>query len=163
MLVGKLNKTIEHGFYPNVVTDILNYLLSQPLDQLAAGRHKIPFLPEDKAWFVILEYQTEDDNLFKPEVHHHHSDLQIVLSGQEKMGWCMDDGNFDNDGEYLKQRDLQYYKRDGMTINYFTAKEGNFYLFTPNTIHFTNITDTQVSEVRKLVVKIHNDLLVAES
>jgi YhcH/YjgK/YiaL family protein len=83
-----------------------------------------------------------------------------VLSGKEKMAWCMDNNQFKDAGDYLDQRDLQYYSRDGMTLNYFSAEQGYFYLFTPNTVHFTNITDHEVSEVRKLVVKIHNDLLV---
>lgn len=160
MLVGKLQPTIEHGYYPPVVNAILKYLAKQSLEQLAVGRHEIPFLPRDKAWLMILEYQTEAESEFKPEVHHHYSDLQIVLSGREKMAWCMDDGSFSDDGEYLDQRDLQYYRRDGMTLNYFIADEGYFYLFTPNTVHFTNIADAESSAVRKLVVKIHNDLLV---
>ncbi|WP_375749449.1 YhcH/YjgK/YiaL family protein [Vibrio sp. HN007] len=161
MLVGKINKTIEHKYYPSVVTNILEYLNQQELDKLPTGRHELPFLDSNKAWFVILEYQTEQEANFKPEIHHHHSDLQIVLSGTEKMAWCLDEGEFENDGEYLEQRDLQYYKRDGMQIHYLTAQPDRFYLFTPNTVHFTNIKDNEVSEVRKLVVKIHNDLLVA--
>jgi YhcH/YjgK/YiaL family protein len=161
MLVGSIQSSTEHGYYPPVVNAILKYLQGQPLDQLDTGRHQIPFLPPDKAWFVILEYQTESESTFKPEVHHHHSDLQIVLSGREQMAWCMDDGSFSDDGDYLQQRDLQYYQRQGMRLNYFSAEEGYFYLFTPNTVHFTNISDQELSAVRKLVVKIHNDLLVA--
>jgi len=163
MLAGHLKRTIEHSYYPVVITEVLTYLDTLNLHTLALGRHELPFVAADKAWFVVLEYEKQPAEKFFPEVHHHHSDFQIVVSGSETMGWELDSGTHKNAEEYLVERDLQFYKPDTVKINYFQALENQFYLFTPNTIHVTNIEDGNDDPVRKLVVKIHNDLLMVRA
>lgn len=161
MLVGQLDSTIEHGYYPKIITDVLAYLTTLELDTLALGRHELPFCASDRAWFVILEYHTQPADKFLPEVHRYHSDLQIMLSGSEVMTWALDTGDSEAAQDYLVERDLQYLKPDNLKLNSFVALENQFYLFSPNTIHVSNIVDGSRAKVRKLVVKIHNDLLVA--
>lgn len=163
MLVGKLNKAVENGYYPDCINNIIDYLSGLPLNSLELGRHEIPLYKSDEAWFVILEYKTEDEVNFQPEVHKNHSDLQIVLSGSERMAWCMDSGTFKQDGDYIQSRDILFYTRENMELNYFTAKEGFFYLFTPSVVHFTNIKTSNASHVRKLVVKINNSILMGSA
>lgn len=159
MLAGKLTHSLEYHFYPKVLVEILNYLQTISVDNFAVGRYTFPFLAEDKAWFVILSYETEAPLNFKPEVHKYFSDLQVMLSGEEKMGWCLDQGHFIPDREYLPERDILFYQNQNIDLNYLTAKPGQFYLFSPSTVHVTNMISEQVSTVKKLVVKIHNDLL----
>ncbi|MGX9417819.1 YhcH/YjgK/YiaL family protein [Vibrio sp. RC27] len=159
MLTGTINLTIEHQYYPKCITQIFEYLNSLDLSKLALGRHELPLFPSDKAWFVILEYQKQPQSELLPEVHKYHSDLQIVLSGSEKMAWTIDNGNHTPAEAYNNTRDLQFYRPETIALNYLKALPGHFYLFTPNTIHVTNIEDGRGDPVRKLVVKIHNDLL----
>jgi YhcH/YjgK/YiaL family protein len=159
MLVGQLHNPIETGYYPDVIIDILTYLKSLKLDELSLGRHSIPFLDHAQAWFVLLEYQTEAKEAFQPEVHRHFSDLQIVLAGQEKMAWCFDQGTHTEFEAYNPVRDILFYQHQGIELNEMVATPGQFYLFTPSIIHITNISNHEVSNVRKLVVKIHNNLL----
>jgi biofilm protein TabA len=159
MLVGQLNNPIEMGYYPKVIVDILTYLKSLPLDQLPLGRHTIPFIDEAQGWFVLLEYQTEPQTAFQPEVHRNFSDLQIVLAGHEKMAWCFDQGTHIESGDYNPVRDILFYEYQGIELNEFVAKPDQFFLFTPSVIHITNIQNGSASNVRKLVVKIHNHLL----
>lgn len=160
MLVGHLQSTIEHRYYPKIISDTLSFLADQDLSALALGRHELPFSQPDKAWFVVIEYQKQPLHAFLPEVHKHHSDLQIILSGTETMAWALDSGDNEPGADYLVERDLQFYQKEGIALNFFRAVENQFYLFTPNTIHVTNIEDDDQAPVRKLVVKIHNDLLV---
>lgn len=162
MLVGPINNTKEHGFYPKIVTDTLSFLAAQDLSTLALGRHEIPFVAPEKAWFVVIEYQKEPLTALLPEVHKYHSDLQMILSGSEIMAWALDSGDHELSGDYLVARDLQFYQQQGIELNFFKAVENQFYLFTPNTIHVTNIEDGNHDPVRKLVVKIHNDLLMEQ-
>jgi biofilm protein TabA len=158
MLIGTIKPTIEHHYYPKCITQIFKYFATLDLSQLALGRHELPFIASDKAWFVIIEYQTQPQSELLPEVHKYHSDLQIVLSGSEKMAWTIDSGNHSPAEAYNDTRDLQFYRPETIVLNYIEALPGHFYLFTPNTIHVTNIEDGQSAPVRKLVVKIHNDL-----
>lgn len=159
MLVGKINACVESGYYPQIVKKILDYLATVNLCALADGKYPVPFLDETKAWFMILSYHTEPLEQQKPEVHRHYSDLQIVLSGREKMAWAMDDQQFTVDGDYLPARDIQYYRMEPEKLNLLSAGPGDFYLFTPSVVHAANITDGQISAVKKCVVKIHNSLL----
>lgn len=160
MLTGRLDDINEKNYYPDIIVRIISYLKTLPLDSLASGKYSIPFLDNNLAWFVVLEYNTEEESYFNPEVHRYFSDLQIVLSGCEKMAWCFDNGKFVPEGGYLEQRDILFYQRHNVTLNYFIASESEFFLFTPSDVHITNIMHEHVSPVRKLVVKVHNDLLM---
>ena len=159
MLVGTLQNNPLVKTYPKVVQNILQYLASIKKESLKLGRHEFPGYSENHAWFVVLEYNKEPITHFYPEVHKYHSDLQIVLEGSETMAWSIDSGNHANAEEYNETRDLQFYQRTGITLNYIEALPEQFYLFTPNIVHITNIQDGNNNPVRKLVVKIHNDLL----
>lgn len=160
MLVGTLAFQAEHNYYPTFLRELLASLAAQDLSQLELGRHPLPGFPEDKAWMMVLEYDTAPYETMQPEVHYHFSDLQIVVSGIECMGWQLDDGRHEHHGDYLVARDLQFYQHGITPLNQFVAKPGEFYLFTPNTVHMTNIQYEHSSHVKKLVVKIHNDLLM---
>jgi len=161
MLTGTIKASLEHDYYPGIIKQIFEYFAAVNLEQFMLGKHTFPFAV-GKAWFVILEYEKQPEIDFLPEVHKYHSDLQIILSGSEKMAWALDSGSHVVAGDYNEERDLLFYKAQNIALNYFHATPGNFYLFTPNTVHITNIDDGLTSAVRKLVVKIHNDLLVVK-
>lgn len=163
MLVGNTHETQMMKTYPRVIQNIFAYLNQLDHNALKVGRHELPGYLPNQAWFVVLEYEKEPVSNFYPEVHKYYSDLQIVLAGSERMAWSLDNGNHLQAEEYNQQRDLQYYRHDGVALNYISAKPGQFYLFTPNIVHITNIEDGDTQPVRKLVVKIHNDLLEAKS
>lgn len=162
MLVGNTQLTQISKSYPVVIQNVLEYLNSIDKEQLALGRHELPGFDSKQAWFVVLEYNKEPLGNFKPEVHKYHSDLQIVLEGSEVMAWSLDTGTHTDAGPYKQERDLQFYEYAGVELNSIHAKHNQFYLFTPNTVHITNIENDDSQPVRKLVVKIHNDLLEAK-
>jgi len=159
MLVGSTHKNVFTEMYPAVIQDILQYLNSLDQSSLKLGRHEFPNYDAKQAWFVILEYDKEPISHFYPEVHKYYSDLQIVLEGSEVMAWSLDSGNHIEAEEYNTVRDLQFYQSEGIKLNYIEASQDQFFLFTPNVVHITNIHDGIHQPVRKLVVKIHNDLL----
>lgn len=159
MLVGTTQPTPLTLSYPKVVQDMLGYLNTLDQQSLATGRHELPGYDSTQAWFVVLEYDKEPIANFQPEVHKYYSDLQIVLEGSEIMAWSIDTGEHQHAEEYNQVRDLQFYQSEGISLNYLEATPGQFYLFTPNIVHITNILDGNDKPVRKLVVKIHNDLM----
>lgn len=162
MLIGSTQKNLLTQTYPVVVQNILQYLNKLDQSTLELGRHELPDYDSSKAWFVVLEYDKEPISSFNPEVHKYYSDLQIVLQGSELMAWSLDTGHHVQAEKYNVERDLQFYQSEGIKLNYIDATSGQFYLFTPNIVHITNIDDGVHQSVRKLVVKIHNDLLGAK-
>lgn len=161
MLVGNTQSTPLTNSYPVVIQNVLEYLNSLDTASLTSGRHELPGFDSDKAWFVVLEYDKEPLENFEPEVHQYYSDLQIVLEGSETMAWSVDSGEHLEAGPYIEHRDLQFYQHDGIKLNFMHAVPKQFYLFTPGIVHITNIQNDDPRPVRKLVVKIHNDLLEA--
>lgn len=159
MLVGNTQPTLITKSYPVVIQNVLEYLNCLDQADLALGRHELPGFDSKQAWFVVLEYDKEPLGNFKPEVHKYHSDLQILLEGSEVMAWSIDTGTHTDAESYNKDRDLQLYEYAGVELNFIHAKTNQFYLFTPNIVHITNIENDDSRPVRKLVVKIHNDLL----
>ncbi|MCE0824848.1 YhcH/YjgK/YiaL family protein [Buttiauxella sp. A2-C2_NF] len=159
MLVGNVKKNSISESYPFVVNDVLSKLNEIDLSSLPLGRHELDGYDSKKLWFVILEYHTSPLSDFHPEVHKYHSDLQILLSGTELMAWSIDTGNHPHFGDYNDTRDILFYESDCVNLNIMNAMPGEFYLFTPNVVHITNVINKEPEFVRKLVVKIHNDLL----
>ncbi|MCF7485354.1 YhcH/YjgK/YiaL family protein [Vibrio sp. A2-1] len=162
MLVGNTQPTQISKSYPVVIQNVLEYLNSLDQEKLALGRHELPGFDSKQAWFVVLEYDKEPLGNFQPEVHKYHSDLQIILEGSEVMAWAIDTGEHSNAHPYNQERDLQFYEYPGIELSFIHAKRDQFYLFTPNIVHITNIENDDSQPVRKLVVKIHNDLLEAK-
>ncbi|WP_151993402.1 YhcH/YjgK/YiaL family protein [Buttiauxella massiliensis] len=160
MLIGNIKQNSISESYPFVVKDVLSKLTKIDLSALPPGRYELDGYDAEKLWFVILEYHTSPFSDFHPEVHKYHSDLQIMLSGTELMAWSIDTGNHPQFGDYNDKRDILFYESDHIDLNIINAMSGEFYLFTPNVIHITNISNKESEFVRKLVVKIHNDLLV---
>lgn len=162
MLIGNTQSTPITKSYPAIIQNVLEYLNSLDHTKLALGHHELPGFNSKQAWFVVLEYNKEPLENFLPEVHKNYSDLQIVLEGSETMAWAIDTGEHSNAQPYNQERDLQFYDIAGMELNFIHAKCHQFYLFTPNIVHITNIENNDHRPVRKLVVKIHNDLLEAK-
>ncbi|TQI80867.1 YhcH/YjgK/YiaL family protein [Serratia fonticola] len=160
MLIGNIKNDKISEIYPYVVKDVLSRLNTIDLNALPPGRYQLDGYDSEKLWFVILEYHTSPLSDFNPEVHRYHSDLQILLSGTERMAWSIDTGNHAHVEDYNDKRDILFYQSEHIDLNFINATPGNFYLFTPNVIHITNIKIKAPEFVRKLVVKIHNDLLV---
>jgi len=159
MLIGNTTQNLLTPSYPAALQEILKYINSIDQHSLTLGRHEFPNFDDKQAWFVVLEYNKEALSNFNPEVHKYHSDLQIVLEGSETMAWSLDTGEHLNSEPYNVDRDLQFYEPEGIELNFIQALPNQFYLFTPNIVHATNILDGNEQPVRKLVVKIHNDLL----
>lgn len=159
MLIGHIDNSAMRTSYPAIIDDVLNELSALDLHSLALGRHEFNNLDNQKVWFVLLEYNKSPLTDLQPEVHQYHSDLQIVLTGQETMAWALDTGKHQINQPYNPDRDILFYEYQGIDLNYIAAIPGCFYLFTPNVVHITNIRDDDQKIVRKLVVKIHNDLL----
>ncbi|SET02739.1 YhcH/YjgK/YiaL family protein [Thorsellia anophelis] len=158
--LGTLDASKLQAIYPEIVNKIIHYLLSLELTHLPNGRHSLPFVEAEKGWIQVLTYQTQPLATLQPEKHDFYSDLQLIISGSETMGFSFLDDKAIFSGEYQQHRDIQYFELHSVNLNFINMHPLDFCLFTPNVIHITNIDiPLQSHEVKKLVVKIHNDLL----
>lgn len=98
----------------------------------------------------IDEYNTKNISESKPEAHRKYIDIQIVLSGNEKIGYA--NINLGKDViEYSEEKDIEFLEAD---CEYIKAYANRFFIFFPEDIHHPCITDEKQSHVKKAVFKI---------
>jgi YhcH/YjgK/YiaL family protein len=129
------------------IREVSNFFHSKQYEALPNGKHLI----SDEVFLLIMECDTkaEEDALW--EAHRKYIDVQIILSGEEKIAYS-DITNLIASNEYSEKDDYQLFK--GKAKNYFTLSEGQFALFAPQDAHMTSIRIGQLSKVKKLVFKI---------
>lgn len=107
---------------------------------------------EDGVFLVLMKACTEDASVRKPEIHKQYIDIQIVLEGEEKIGYANTLGQetvalktLENDVMFLDEVENEQFVYLG---------SGDFALFYPDQIHRPLCSVTQDSEVKKAILKI---------
>jgi YhcH/YjgK/YiaL family protein len=124
------------------------FLSEQNLAELEKGRHEL----EGADLFVnVDEYITrnEDDVLF--EAHKKYADIQVLVSGEEKIGVLPLDATTVSI-PYDEEKDIMFLTSGGE--NYRQAVPGKFFLFFPQDAHRPTVKSAENIPVRKIVVKV---------
>lgn len=124
-----------------------DYLLSQDLASLSAGRYDIE---GDDIYMMVVE----DKDLKKPEnafleVHDEYIDIQIPISAEEGFGWAQR-----SDCKIVKtamdeQKDIMFYSDKPTT--YVTLTPGQFIIFFPHDAHAPLVGE---GKIKKIVLKV---------
>ncbi|BBH23740.1 hypothetical protein Back11_50850 [Paenibacillus baekrokdamisoli] len=144
----------ERLTFPEPVRRALDRLQQTDLDVLPAGRHDFG---EQGMFLLINEVTTQDKSKVRPETHKLHTDIQLVLTGQERM--CVAKISEDQaitDNRYETQ-DIAFYEHIH-NENQIDMVPGDFIVLFPTDIHRPNCSITEDLPLRKAVVKIHQDL-----
>ncbi len=147
MITDKLNNI---GIYRGINSNLdlaINYILANDISVFAAGRHTII---EDKLYLNVDEYTTKSLPEGKLEKHNNFIDIQILLQGDELVGYTALD-NQDVITEYSADNDVAFYKGDNVLM---PLKKGDFMIFFPNDLHMPGITDNCSCQIKKLVFKV---------
>lgn len=121
-----------------------DYLRSTDLMALPLGRIDI-----DAEVYAIVMEETGRARAAAPlEAHRIYTDIQLILSGSEEMGWsplerCQQPEPYD------AEKDLQFF--GGTPDSWFTVATGQFALFFPEDGHAPMVSE---GTIRKIVVKI---------
>ncbi len=152
MLSGNLYLSEQPRWYPKILRDVLALLNNTDLDTQPLGRHDID---GENLFYVLMEYETAPKTQIPPETHREYFDVQLVVSGQEYLGWAPLTSDIHIATAYNESRDVQYYEPMENT-QWLIGTAGQFYLFGPDDIHQPGVIYQSGSHVRKLVVKIHH-------
>lgn len=146
MILASITQTERYSGLHPLFRCVFDYLRNTNLLSLAMGRH--PILGEDV--FVIMEQvQGRTREKAQLEAHRRYIDIQLVLEGDEQMGWkpladCLDPVQ-DHDGD----RDIRFF-RDA-PASWVTVPPGHFCIFFPEDAHAPLVGDGQV---RKVIFKV---------
>ena len=102
------------------------------------------------AFVLVSEYESKPESEGFLEYHRKFIDIQIVVTGREKIGIAQTSNC--RDQAYLEEKDLG--KSDGIA-DYITLDRTNFAIFFPQDAHMPQISCSERRErVKKMVFKI---------
>ncbi len=124
-----------------------SYLASHDLDSIP--NEKI-VIEEGRCWIKMSEYEPRTADDVNIEQHHNFIDLQYTFRGNELMGLAY---NVTEKNPYNPKKDVGHYNSED--VDYFPAKEGEFFLFFPSDYHQPSVrAEGDPVTSRKLVVKM---------
>ena len=135
--------------YPQIASFITDFILELDENQ-PVGR---VYLTADKTvWANVDEYTTKPLADCKFEAHKKYIDIQLLLSGEEKIETAFTD-ELDITEPYDENRDVMFFA-DTENKAVLHLKKGYFALFNPSDAHKPQIAFSMPKKVKKVVIKL---------
>jgi YhcH/YjgK/YiaL family protein len=155
MIYGNIKSLDKKETYPQKVYEALQYLKENDMNNVEPGRI---VLDGEKMYITVVDTMTEAREKRKAETHNNYLDIQFLAKGEEAMGVGINIGNAVPATEYDETKDITFYNKVP-NENYINMSEGDFVVLYPNDIHRPKCAVNEEKAVRKVVVKIHMDLI----
>ena len=126
------------------------YLTKNDFTTIPAGKYD---LEQDKMFVLINHYFSKGIDESFIESHRKYIDIQLIISGEECMGFGVID-NFTHE-PYDSAKDLQKHKGK---LNFVNVEKNQFTIFYPSDVHMPGIAINEPKEVLKVVVKVPVEL-----
>ena len=139
------------SLYGNIPKSVIEFLCNLDVNNLEYGKHVL-----DVSTYINIEtYSTKTIEDAKYESHDKYIDIQILLTGSEKIG-VVDRNILSVSESYDNNRDITFYSNEIDRDNTFLLNGSNFIMLFPHEAHAPQIAaDFNTSEnVIKLVAKI---------
>jgi biofilm protein TabA len=147
MILDKLeNADLYRGIHP-LIAAAFDWLKQADLSAVPLGKTVID---GEHLFALTQEYTPKDPALLKYEAHLRYWDVQVVVSGTERMGWAhlsqMTVGE-----PHDVDRDVAFYRGQGQFV---LVPAGFFTIFSPQDVHMPGVAAEPLGPVRKVVVKV---------
>ncbi|MDB5232472.1 MAG: hypothetical protein JWN76_3277 [Chitinophagaceae bacterium] len=123
------------------------FLKTHDMNTIAKGKYPID---GDYVFATVTEDPTKDYDKTNWESHRKYVDLQLIISGEEKMG-VIPLSKAQVIKEYDEKKDVANYQAEGKV---YSGTAGTFFLFFPTDAHRPNITPGGNKPDKKIVIKI---------
>ena len=151
MITDKLENMSLYKNIPNCVLDFVKTILNTNVQNLKLGRYEL----NDKIYANIETYSTKSVSEGKFEAHKKYIDIQLVLSGKEKIFVTDVNDSLNVKVPYSEEKDIIFYSNpinDNMNV---VLNGVNFVMLFPHEAHAPQISiDNDTNTVLKVVVKI---------
>ncbi len=124
---------------------VFDYLKNHDLKNMQSGKHEIN---GDEIFFNLNEYETKPAQ--KLEAHKKYIDIQVVISGEEYMGYT----NIENttiSEEYNSEKDVMFLNGN---VDKVKADTKSFLIFYPEDAHMPALCTDTPKKVKKAIFKI---------
>lgn len=146
MITGSLKNTARIEAIDPKFKTFFNYLRTLDLSKIEEGMVEL----EGDDLFVIstsMEGKPKENAVL--EAHHHYADIQLLLEGEERIGWKPLEDAEEVSQAYDEDKDLIFY--NGQPDDYVSLKPGQFAIFFPEDLHAPGVSS---GKIRKLIVKV---------
>ncbi len=147
MIVDNLENLELYFALNNKLKIISEYMQNNDLLAMEVGKYKID---GDDLYLSLQEYISKSESVAKPELHREYIDLQLVVSGIEKIGYA-DNKNITAHYDYDESKDLQFVDSN---VEFIEAVPNKFFIFYPQDLHMPSIAINEPQKVKKAVFKI---------
>jgi YhcH/YjgK/YiaL family protein len=148
MIFDKLENASRYYSLNPLFEKAFDYLKNTDLTNKEAGR--IELVP-DALYAIHSEYETRDLPGEKMEAHKKFLDIQLIVSGKERMGIALlKDQQIAQ--PYSDEKDFHLFQEEPDFFLSITA--GEFTVFFPSDLHMPNISTGQKGKVKKVVMKV---------
>jgi biofilm protein TabA len=148
MIIDTLANAGKYHCVHSHFAQAFQYVASQDLNALEPGNYEIA--GEDlKAVLMDKPGKTAAESLEKFECHDRHIDIQVLIQGNEQIGWKPRIDCRQPKGEYNPDKDVLFYNDE--PDMYFQLKRGQFVILFPEDVHAPMISE---GTIKKLVIKV---------
>lgn len=123
-----------------------DYIINNDLSKMTPGKF---FLDGDNLYISIMEIEGKKKEVANIEAHKKYIDIQVILTGQETMGWTAIENCREETGPYDFDKDIIFFK--DKPTSYITVNPGEFAIFFPEDGHAPAIGD---GPIKKIVIKV---------
>ncbi len=145
MIIDKIENI---SMYKNIPNNVVEFISSLNKD-IQLGKHIL----SDDVYVNVEEYATKSVDIGKFESHKDYIDIQILLSGEEKI-YITSKAPLTVLEPYNPTRDIEFYSEDITSYPYVTLDGTNFVMLFPHEAHAPQIALKNPQKVLKVVAKI---------
>ncbi len=145
MIVDNIKNTDKYNCLHKDFKIVFDFIKNNDLNKLECGKHQIR---GDEVFFNLQEYETKP--VQKLEAHKKYIDIQVVVSGEEYMGYTNSDNtkvteNYDTD------KDVMFLSG---SVDKIKADKNVFLIFYPQDAHMPALCIDNPKHVKKAIFKI---------
>ncbi|MFC5450053.1 YhcH/YjgK/YiaL family protein [Paenibacillus aestuarii] len=150
----------ERHLWPAAVQRGIDYILTRNLSEASLGRHALEGENGELMFANVQEAETRPAQEQLPESHAVYTDIQFLVSGEEKICFTKLHADIAVKENKFESHDIAFYELNGdEPETEVVLKPGMFAVCFPSDIHRPNCLVTEPRTNRKIVIKIHKDLL----
>ena len=147
MIIDTLENFGSYLCLHNNFKTVKEFLDNNDLKSLEVGRYE---LDGDNVYLSVQEYSSKIKDQAKPEAHKKYIDIQIVISGEELIGYA----NIKDTKPYSfydADKDIEFLNGE---VEFFNATENKFFILYPQDAHMPSIAVEKPALVKKAVFKV---------
>lgn len=147
MILDKLENADQYKSLHPQIAAAIDWLKKTDLAALPLGKTVID---GERLFALVQEYTPKEPELLKYEAHRRYWDVQVVVSGTERMGWAHLSQMAVSE-PHDEARDVAFFRGEGQFVR---VPAGFFTVFAPQDVHMPGIAAMPLEMVRKVVVKV---------